>query len=147
MLASSQNSISLAPDYTFFFQLAIFFAVLLILNNLVFRPMMRLYAMRRKYTLEAEESAKESAKKALELELETKRKIAEVLRETMLSRENLLADAREKAEKITGQAKAQSKEISVQARNAALVSKEKAREDMPNSAKKLADEIKLKALS
>lgn len=147
MLAAGSNQINLLPDWTFFVQLVIFFCAYLILNFLVFKPLLKLYKIRKKYTVDTELAARQSEEEAARLDLEMKSRMAEEVSRLQKEREKKIMEARQKAEGITSDAKLSSKDISRQAREKAAAEKQKASEKIPEEVRGLIDEIKSKVLS
>lgn len=147
MLASASNQINLMPDWTFLVQLVMFFCAFIVLKFLVFKPLLHLYQIRKKYTVETEASARSKDDEATRLELEAKTKLAEAVKALQKEREKIIAVARQKAEDATLQAKKQSKDISQSARDNALSEKNKASGNIKGEVRGLVDEIKSKVLS
>jgi F-type H+-transporting ATPase subunit b len=147
MLAASSSHISLMPDWTFFVQLLMFFCAYGVLRFLVFKPLLKLYAIRKKLTVDAEQRARDSENEALRLELEAKQKLIEALNELQKERDKKISEAMQKAENIVVDAKTKSKDISKKARDDALTQKIKASEKIPDELRGIVDEIKSKVLS
>ena len=147
MLASGSTQISLMPDWTFFIQLVVFFCAFLILNFLVFKPLLKLYQIRKKYTVDAEAHAKSKNEEAVRLELEVKQKLSEAILALQKEREKKIAETMYRAEEVTSQAKKQSKDISKSARESASSEKDKAAGKIKDELRGLVDEIKSKVVS
>lgn len=105
----------LGLDHTFFYQLAVFAALFLLLKQVYFKPFMRLLDARHKKTVEDRESAEKLIQQAQGRLEEYQRRLAEerliarrdyedVVNQAKKEEAALLAHAREEAKKVTQQA-------------------------------------------
>lgn len=111
MLAIVASDIQLMPDWTFFVQLGFFILAALILNYLVFRPMLRLFDMRKEYTGDAEAEARYLNEESNRLDALRLEALSAALGEAQEERSARLAEARLSAERLIGDARAEAKKL------------------------------------
>ena len=105
MLASTGAKINIMPDWTVFVQLGVFLLTLLVLNFLVFRPVLRVLDRRRSFTEDARKDATEKNLESDRLEDEREAAITKAYKEAEAMREEKVAAKRKEAEKIVSDAK------------------------------------------
>ncbi|HPM40860.1 MAG TPA: ATP synthase F0 subunit B [bacterium] len=128
MLASTGAKINIMPDWTVFVQLGVFLLTLLVLNFLVFRPVLRVLDRRRSFTEDARNDAAEKNLESEKLEKEREAAITEAYKEAEVMREAKIAAKRREAEAIVADAKTRmqglldSTEVSVETSESAAAS-------------------------
>ncbi len=141
MLASTGAKINIMPDWTVFVQLGVFLLTLLVLNFLVFRPVLRVLDRRRSFTEDARKDAAEKNLESDRLEDEREAAITKAYKEAEAMREEKVAAKRKEAEKIVSDAKTRmqglldSTEVSVETSESA------AAQEISKRAEELAKEI------
>lgn len=99
------ESVQLMPDKTFFVQLGIFLAVLFALNHFVFKPVLRIIALRREKTKGAQAQIEALAAKTETLVKEYEAKIQEARKEAFGLKEGIRREGEAQGQKMVQEAR------------------------------------------
>lgn len=141
MLAVMAVKIELMPDWTIFVQLGVFLSTLVVLNLLVFRPVLRIIDRRRTFTDDARADAEQKNAEAARLEDERSRAITTAIREGEVLRDGKVAASRKEAEAIVAEARESAKRLLDSTEISIESSEEAARSIISREAEGLAEEI------
>lgn len=141
MLAVMGVDIHLAPNWTFFVQIAVFLSVVAILNFLVFKPLLRILDWRKRFTHEAREEAGYLHSQADMIEAEASTEISDEIRKANTTGERKIAQRRGEAEGIVANAHNEARRIIDDAESSMKSSTASIVTDMDQRARSLADEI------
>lgn len=141
MLAVMAVKIELMPDWTIFVQLGVFLSTLVVLNFLVFRPVLRIIDRRRTFTDDARADAEQKNAEAARLEDERSRSITAAIREGEVLRDGKVAASRKEAEAIVAEARESAKRLLDSTEISIESSEEAARSIISREAEGLAEEI------
>ncbi len=139
MLAATE--IRIIPDWTIAIELVVFLFVVIVLNALVIRPMLKIMDRRRAFTFDASEEAARLADEAAQLEQGRLEVLAMALREAQSEKDRRTEAALREADRIKADARARMDDT-IAATEVSIESPERSiYEEMEERARQLADEI------
>lgn len=136
----------LGIDSSFFVQLGVFIATLMLLSRIFFNPFLRLIENRYKRTTQDREAAQKLMQQAENKLQEYQRLMGEARAEAQKNFEQVLKDARQHETQALHQAREEAKKITQEAAQEAAQEAEKIREKLRADVKTLATELSEKLL-
>ncbi|MGZ3688015.1 MAG: ATP synthase F0 subunit B [Bdellovibrionota bacterium] len=134
-------------DRTFFYQLAIFAGLFLILGPLYFRPFLRLFEARHKRTVEDREAAERLMAQAQAKLDEYKRRLAEERFAAKKDYDALMAEARKEETLILSDAREEAKKITQEAAESVNQQREQLKKQLEADVESIAQSVSEKLLS
>ena len=132
---------SLLPDFTFFYQLAVFLLLFVVLNFLLFKPLLRMFERREQGVRGPEERAGSLRDQMEEMKAGYDKRIGDALAEAERIRTELVREANAGEREILGSARAEMESTFDQARRQIAQDKDRALECLRSVADRFAAEI------
>ncbi len=133
--------IRIIPDWTILIELAIFIIVIIVLNVLVLKPMLKVMDRRREFTVDASQEAKKLNDEAEQLEQGRHEVLTMALSEAQATRDEKTQETLREADRIKAEARSRmdetisSSEVSVESAEGSII------EEMNQRSNELADQI------
>jgi F-type H+-transporting ATPase subunit b len=145
-MIGATEPIRLIPDFTVFYQLAIFLAVVAILSVFVFRPVLRILDKRRDKTLETEVRAEMLQTDINLINKEYDETISRARKEGCIIQQQVINKAEADAKKIIQAARREEKELSEKSRERISAEKTLLKKDLSKNIDEFSDMIVSKIL-
>ncbi len=133
--------IRIIPDWTILIEIVVFLSVILVLNSLVLRPMLRVMDKRREFTVDASEEAENLIEDSNQLDEGRREVLAMALREAQAERDRRIAETLRNADGVVAEARSRmnkmisSTEVSIESTERSIV------EELEGRSNELADMI------
>lgn len=135
------SEVQLIPDWTVIIEFFIFAAVLIVLSTFVFKPMIKLFDERKKFTADAHEESRRLTEEAEKLESARRDKLGSALNKAHSEKEEQLVRKRAEADKTISNARVEAKNLLDSTDTSIEYSTERVDEEMETQAAALAKEI------
>jgi len=133
--------IRIIPDWTILIEIVVFLSVIIVLNSLVLRPMLRVMDKRREFTVDAKEEADNLIEDSDQLDEGRREVLAMALREAQAERDRRIAETLRNADGVVAEARSRmdkmisSTEVSIESTERSIV------EELEGRSNELADMI------
>jgi len=141
VIAIVATKIHLMPNWTIAVQLGIFLSALVVLNFLVFRPIMHIFDTRRKYTSDAEDNEMALSGESERLERSRTGALSDALAEAQLARAKAISRAQSEGEQIIADAREDARLLALETEVSIESSERSIFEEMNEEANEISEEI------
>ncbi len=137
----------LGLDHTFFYQLAIFAGIFIILSRLYFRPFLKLFLARHQRTVADREAAEKMMAQAEAKLEEYKRRLTEERNAARREFDALIDGAKKEESRLLGQAREEAKKIAQEANESVTAQREALRKSLEADVESMAKSISERLVS